>query len=86
MEYLLCCWLLFALVGQLLQLVSCYQIDPDTSHDVATYVRKFDGKVLDLVMSDEFNVDGRSFAPGEDDVFEAVERPDDTNQALEFCK
>eukprot|EP00596_Hydrurales_sp_CCMP1899_P009423 CAMPEP_0119051234 /NCGR_PEP_ID=MMETSP1177-20130426/72917_1 /TAXON_ID=2985 /ORGANISM="Ochromonas sp, Strain CCMP1899" /LENGTH=161 /DNA_ID=CAMNT_0007030365 /DNA_START=1390 /DNA_END=1871 /DNA_ORIENTATION=+ len=37
-------------------------------------------------MSDEFSLDGRSFAKGEDDVFEAQERPDDVNMGIEFYK
>ena len=35
-------------------------------------------------MSDEFNVDGRAFATGKDKLFEAMEKPDNTNEALQF--
>ena len=42
--------------------------------------------MLDLVMSDEFTVDGRSFAKGDDEVFEAQERPDDINQGIAYCE
>jgi hypothetical protein len=59
-------------------------IDPDTK--VKTVRRRKDGTNLKLVFSDEFNVEGRSFEPGKDPHFEAVEKPDDTNQAIQFCK
>lgn len=62
----------------------CYRIDPDTV--LTTLIRKRDQAVLELVMSDEFSVDGRSFAKGDDDVFEAQQRPDDINQGIAFCK
>lgn len=48
--------------------------------------RQKDGKKLELVMSDEFETPGRSFGPGEDPVFEALHKPDDTNEAIEFCE
>ena len=35
-------------------------------------------------MSDEFEIPGRSFAKGDDEIFEALERPDDSNQAINF--
>ena len=59
-------------------------IDEDTKKDAYTTVRHHDGKVLDLVMSDEFNVEGRGFLPGEDSIWEAVTAPDYTNAAIEF--
>lgn len=62
----------------------CYQLDPETVS--LTTTRRRDGAVLDLVMSDEFSLEGRSFAKGEDEVFEAQERPDDVNMGIEFCK
>ena len=61
-----------------------YKIDVDTIP--TTLIRKRDQAVLELVMSDEFTVDGRSFAKGDDDVFEAQQRPDDINQGIAFCK
>jgi len=57
-------------------------IDVDTR--ILTVPRYHDGKHMSLVFSDEFNDDGRGFGPGEDDVFEAIEKPDDTNQAIQF--
>lgn len=47
-------------------------IDPDTPQDVRTRTG-FDGKKYSLVFSDEFNVDGRTFYPGDDPFWEAGE-------------
>jgi Beta-glucan synthesis-associated protein SKN1/KRE6/Sbg1 len=76
-------WAILALLQ--LNLAICYQIDPATSADAAQTTRRFDGKLLDLVMSDEFNEDGRSFEPGQDEMFEAIQKPDEANEALQFC-
>ncbi|KAG7095457.1 hypothetical protein E1B28_006198 [Marasmius oreades] len=47
-------------------------IDVDTPQDAHTY-KSFDaGKELQLVFSDEFNVNGRTFYPGDDPYWEAV--------------
>lgn len=47
-------------------------IDPDTPSDF--FVRTgTDGKKYNLVFSDEFNVDGRTFWPGDDPYWEAVD-------------
>ncbi|KAF9118135.1 hypothetical protein BGX30_004808 [Mortierella sp. GBA39] len=40
-------------------------VDEDTPQDKRTTVAR-DGELWDLVFSDEFNLDGRSFAPGQD--------------------
>lgn len=58
-------------------------IDPATKD--TKIIRNRDGKVLNLVMSDEFDVEFRDFSPGKDPFFEAIEKPDDTNDAIEFC-
>lgn len=47
-------------------------IDADTPMSAYTYTGA-DGKKYDLVFSDEFNVDGRSFYPGDDPWWEAVD-------------
>lgn len=39
-------------------------IDKDTPDDAMTKVSYIDGSVMDLVFSDEFNTEGRSFYPG----------------------
>lgn len=46
-------------------------IDPDTPSDVKTKTAA-DGSTLNLVFSDEFNTDGRTFYPGDDPFFTAV--------------
>lgn len=77
------------LLGLCSVLSSCFSngsqwIDKDTKSDAFTTIRRHDGKVLDLVMSDEFNTEGRGFLPGEDDIWEAITAPDYTNAAIEF--
>jgi beta-glucanase (GH16 family) len=79
-QRMLCIYLLAINVSVL----KSYQIDPETL-DLTT-TRRRDGAVLDLVMSDEFSLEDRSFAKGDDDVFEAQERPDDVNMGIEFYK
>ncbi|WFD14997.1 hypothetical protein MARU1_001008 [Malassezia arunalokei] len=51
-------------------------IDPDTPEDafeLSSTFSKSEGKKFKLVFSDEFNTDGRSFYPGEDPFWEAVD-------------
>ena len=47
-------------------------IDTHTPSSVFTRTG-FDGKLYDLVFSDEFEVDGRTFYPGDDPYWEAVD-------------
>ncbi|KAJ6546811.1 glycoside hydrolase family 16 protein [Mycena capillaripes] len=47
-------------------------IDDDTPSDAYTHSGT-DGKKYQLVFSDEFNIEGRSFYPGDDPYFEAVD-------------
>jgi beta-glucan synthesis-associated protein KRE6 len=55
-------------------------IDPDT--DQSAYTRTGnDGYTYELVFSDEFNLDGRTFYPGDDPYWEAV----DMHYWLVFC-
>ena len=58
-------------------------IDPIT--DVLSYKRHADGRAMDLVMSDEFEEEGRCFEKGHDDFFESINQPDKTNQAMQYC-
>ena len=60
-------------------------IDSYTSVESYSITRKTDGRQLSLVMSDEFEVDGRQFGKGKDKLFEAIEKPDNTNEAIQFC-
>jgi len=49
-------------------------IDPDTPHSVYTKKSYADPTTeLQLIFSDEFNVDGRSFYPGDDPYWEAID-------------
>ena len=48
-------------------------IDPDTPQDVLTKTSVDGSQELQLVFSDEFNVDGRSFYPGNDPFWTAVD-------------
>ncbi|KAI0365988.1 beta-glucan synthesis-associated [Pilatotrama ljubarskyi] len=47
-------------------------IDPDTPESAKTRTG-FDGEAYELVFSDEFNLDGRTFYPGDDPYWEAVD-------------
>jgi beta-glucanase (GH16 family) len=47
-------------------------IDPDTPPGVRTK-EGYDGETWDLVFSDEFNKDGRTFYPGDDPFWEAMD-------------
>ena len=47
-----------------------YGIDPDTPTSVKQITRRQDGKKLDLVMSDEFNTDGRGFAQSSNGILQ----------------
>jgi len=58
-------------------------IDPDTPSD-AKSTKAADGTNLDLVFSDEFNKDGRTFYPGDDPYFEAVDLWYGVTQDLEW--
>ncbi|KAF8603602.1 beta-glucan synthesis-associated [Ceratobasidium sp. AG-I] len=48
-------------------------IDRDTPKEAYTHTSIDDGSEWDLVFSDEFNTDGRSFYPGDDPYWEAVD-------------
>ena len=48
-------------------------IDKDTPHSAYTKPSYFNGEDMILVFSDEFNEDGRSFYPGDDPFWEAVD-------------
>ncbi len=47
--------------------------------------RRYDGKRLSLVMSDEFNSDNRRFQMGEDRFLHGIEKSDTTNQSIQYC-
>jgi len=59
-------------------------IDPDTPNEARTTKSFVDGSIYNLVMSDEFNVDGRSFADGEDPAWTALDKHDDVMDSAGF--
>ncbi|CCA69988.1 related to KRE6-beta-1,6-glucan synthetase [Serendipita indica DSM 11827] len=48
-------------------------IDRDTPHSAYTKPSPVDGREMQLVFSDEFEVEGRSFYPGDDPFWEAID-------------
>ncbi|KAJ7068600.1 beta-glucan synthesis-associated [Mycena amicta] len=58
-------------------------VDPATPSDVLTR-KGFDGESYSLVFSDEFEVDGRTFYPGDDPYWEAVDLWYGNTQDLEW--
>ncbi len=56
-------------------------IDPETPKDVLLKTSRRDGEQWQLVFSDEFNTEGRSFYPGDDPYWEAV----DLNYWVRLC-
>ncbi|QRW07384.1 glycoside hydrolase family 16 protein [Ceratobasidium sp. AG-Ba] len=48
-------------------------IDKDTPKEAYTHISIDDGGEWDLVFSDEFNIEGRSFYPGDDPYWEAID-------------
>lgn len=59
-------------VGQLPNMIRTELIDKDTPDSARTRTG-FDGAQYNLVFSDEFNVEGRSFYPGDDPFWEAAD-------------
>lgn len=59
--------------GQIADVGNYGLIDKDTPSDVYTKKSYIDGSTLELVYSDEFNTDGRTFYPGDDPYWEAVD-------------
>ena len=53
-------------------------IDPDSLAEHRTMVSYSDGKTYDLIMSDEFNREGRTFKDGDDPTW--------TGKNDDFCK
>ena len=60
-----------------LQLYRTAWIDPDTIEADRHRVSFTDGEVYDLIMSDEFNRDGRTFTDGDDPMWTGVDKSDD---------
>lgn len=47
--------------------------DPDTPTSAQTWTSQYDGSPYNLQFSDEFNTEGRTFWPGDDQFWEAVD-------------
>ncbi|EGZ12556.1 hypothetical protein PHYSODRAFT_514893 [Phytophthora sojae] len=58
-------------------------VDVDTPES-AYNITSSRGQTWTLIMSDEFNVPGRNFSPGDDHLWTALEMPDGVNSALEY--
>ncbi|KAG2522940.1 hypothetical protein BBO99_00004246 [Phytophthora kernoviae] len=58
-------------------------VDVDTPSKAQTH-KSSRGDSWTLVMSDEFNTEGRSFEAGEDHLWTAIDKPDGVNAALEI--
>ncbi|KAF1779505.1 Concanavalin A-like lectin/glucanase domain [Phytophthora cactorum] len=58
-------------------------VDPATPSTRQTYTTSR-GATWDLVMSDEFNKEGRSFEPGDDHLWTSMDKADGVNSALEI--
>ena len=58
-------------------------VDPDTPVNNRTTLSLVDGRRFDLVFSDEFNVEGRTFNDGHDPRWTALHKNDYTNTALQ---
>jgi len=56
-------------------------IDEDTPEDKRVTTSFIDGTKYDLVMSDEFNVPGRTFTDGDDPTWTAIDKSDDDASA-----
>ena len=59
-------------------------VDPDTSTSDKFTTSYVDGRAYELVYSDEFNVEGRSFKDGDDPRWTAINKDDYTNFALHY--
>lgn len=56
-------------------------VDPDTLSKDRKIKSLTTGEIFDIVMSDEFNIDGRKFDDGSDPMWTAIDRSDDDQTA-----
>lgn len=80
------CLLLFVFYNILIiNCESLIDIDTNSQHyHISSYNNV--NQIYELVMSDEFNAENRAFDKGSDKLFEAIQKPDNTNEAIQFCK
>lgn len=79
MQWLCKCVILLALVP--FREVFGGWIDEDTPEDAQTTTSLIDNTEYQLIMSDEFNVKGRTFADGDDPMWTALDKSDDDSSA-----
>jgi len=79
MQMLCRCFVLFALIP--FREVFGGWTDEDTPEDKQTTTSLIDNTEYHLVMSDEFNVKGRTFADGDDPMWTALDKSDDDSSA-----
>jgi hypothetical protein len=65
------------LLCQYMVLVLSGWVDPDTKKQDRITKSFYTGKQFEVVMSDEFEVEGRSFADGHDPMWCAMDKSDD---------
>eukprot|EP00562_Extubocellulus_spinifer_P006727 CAMPEP_0178516352 /NCGR_PEP_ID=MMETSP0696-20121128/25061_1 /TAXON_ID=265572 /ORGANISM="Extubocellulus spinifer, Strain CCMP396" /LENGTH=680 /DNA_ID=CAMNT_0020146609 /DNA_START=321 /DNA_END=2363 /DNA_ORIENTATION=- len=73
--------LLVALLALYASGASAGWVDPDTPEEMRRTISLVDNTEYDLVMSDEFNVPGRSFKDGHDKMWTALDKSDDDYSA-----
>ena len=59
-------------------------VDVDTPPEACSATSERDGRVLSLVFSDEFEVDGRTFADGQDSRWTAIDHAPITNEQINY--
>jgi len=79
MQWLCRCLIFFSLISS--RKVFGGWIDEDTPEDKRTTVSLVDKTEYHLVMSDEFNVEGRTFADGDDPKWTGLDKSDDDSAA-----
>mmetsp|Transcript_25162 Transcript_25162/g.30990 ORF Transcript_25162/g.30990 Transcript_25162/m.30990 type:complete len:610 (+) Transcript_25162:178-2007(+) len=84
-----CCFILWLNILQhVVVVVNGGWVDPDTSKTFHSTIplTSSDDREYQLVFSDEFETDGRSFSDGEDSRWTAIDKNDYTNDALHYYK
>lgn len=71
--------------GQIADIGNFGLIDKDTPAEAYTKASYIDGSTWELVFSDEFNVDDRTFYPGDDPYWEAVDLHYWGTNNMEWC-
>ena len=67
----------FAVLAMFIACTAAGWVDPDTPDEYRTTMSAIDGSEYELVMSDEFNIPGRTFKDGHDPTWTALDKSDD---------